>query len=302
MGQAYLTRYYASNASENARPDTVNILSLGESSTFGLWCDPKDSYPKQLERKLREHYQDDRIRVVYPPHIGQNTSQMSNRIKQHIELYHPKIVILMVGAINEWACSETHISRFVDLKSLSLKGRVKFAVFRVILGLDELRLFKVMRYIYLSGVARQDPRFASLTKNENYMKYNKLSIFGHAEYALWPPHGLTTRLMSNYWELLPSLWRYDVEIMIREARQNGSKVILMTYPAAATPVPEFIAMAEKYDLPLIRNDLSFKEFLKDKTMRQEYFFHDNWHPNAKGYSIIAQSVFDAIVSGNLLDR
>src|SRR5262249_18432542 len=59
-------------------PGSINIVCLGESTTAGLWIRFEDSYPKQLERVLREFYRTNAINVIVPPHIGQNTSQMAN--------------------------------------------------------------------------------------------------------------------------------------------------------------------------------------------------------------------------------
>jgi len=103
--------------------EPTNIIALGESSTAGLWVDQPQSYPAQLEMMLQERYPEKNIRVFVPLHVGQNTSQVANRIEQHIATYDPKLIILMVGYNNEWSLSESHITRFVTGWNFdSLKG------------------------------------------------------------------------------------------------------------------------------------------------------------------------------------
>ncbi|MFH1878349.1 MAG: hypothetical protein ABH883_06040, partial [Candidatus Omnitrophota bacterium] len=73
-GYFYLNRLYTGSflsRFNNADTD-INIVCLGESSTAGLWVSWKDSYPKQLQRKLRFFYHNDNIKVIVPPHVGQN--------------------------------------------------------------------------------------------------------------------------------------------------------------------------------------------------------------------------------------
>src|SRR3989344_2376168 len=85
---------------KTGQEEPTNIIALGESSTIGLWVDRPSSYPAQLEMMLQEQYPEKHIRIFVPPFIGNNTSQVANRIEQHIETYDPKLIILMVGYNN----------------------------------------------------------------------------------------------------------------------------------------------------------------------------------------------------------
>ena len=97
-GYFYLSRsYLAALRGLNPAKDGVNIVCLGESSTAGLWVKWEESYPMQLQDKLRKLYASEKINIMVPVHVGQNTSQMANRINQYLELYKPKLLIIMAG-------------------------------------------------------------------------------------------------------------------------------------------------------------------------------------------------------------
>jgi hypothetical protein len=77
VGFWYLANFYRELGTASRIQGSINIVCLGESTTAGLWVKFEDSYPKQLERVLRDFYRTNTINAIVPPHIGQNTSQMA---------------------------------------------------------------------------------------------------------------------------------------------------------------------------------------------------------------------------------
>ena len=134
-GYFYLSKIYVNNF--KSAKYNFNIVCLGESTTGGLWVDWKDSYPMQLEKKLREFYNNQNICVIVPPHVGQNTSQMSKRIRHYINLYNPQLIILMAGINNGWSLSESNVVKFLnttDKESLKIKFLVILNTINLVLG------------------------------------------------------------------------------------------------------------------------------------------------------------------------
>jgi len=287
-GYIYLSRHYLSMIDRNLNEnEVVNIICLGESSTAGLWVDWQDSYPRQLEKKLREYYHNQLIRVIMPPHVGQNTSQVANRIRSYLKLYKPKLVILMAGYNNEWSLAESHIGKFIDNNDpVKLKARFFVAI-------NNLRIFKVLRYFYLKVIAKETTGL--------YMEQNRDYIWGHPELVRVPAKKWVYDFAYANREAFVKLWRYDIQNIIHEAKKSGSEVLLMTYHINPTylSVEEFKLMADEQKIKLVRNDLSFNELMRNKTVKN-YLLHDNWHPNREGYVIIAQNAFDAIINNSLL--
>lgn len=285
IGSLYLHKLYLQNFSSGNSKNTT-IICLGESSTGGLWVDWNDSYPKQLERKLREYYGNEDITVIVPPHMGQNTSQMANRINQYIKLYKPKLIILMAGVNNEWSLAESHILKFLN-KTNKDTSRIK-----ALLALDNFRLFKVLRYFYLKFIAKE---------KSVYMQQNKYYVWGHPEASRYPPSDYIYSFAMKNKPAFLSLWRHDLRNIIQEVKRNDVKVLLMTYHinTAYLSINDFFSMAEEQEIPLVRNDLSFNQLVSNGTINQ-YILQDNWHPNKQGYSIIANNAFDYIKKNNLL--
>jgi len=87
-GYVYLNRIYREQFLDlcHPTPEDITIVCLGESSTAGLWVSYENSYPKQLERKLKAYYRGHSIKIVVPPHLGQNTSQIANRMEDYLRL------------------------------------------------------------------------------------------------------------------------------------------------------------------------------------------------------------------------
>jgi lysophospholipase L1-like esterase len=282
-GHVYLQRYYTPGAA--APGPVITIVCLGESSTAGLWVPVEDSYPLQLQRSLRALYGDDRIRSIVPPHVGQNTSQMANRIEEYLELYRPRLVIVMAGANNEWSLAESHIARFVpasDPRGLEI---------RLLTALDGLRVFKLLRWTYLRLTA------GGSVETRRDVRY----VWGHPELARYPPEAWTYGFASDHRDAFRRLWRSDLETIVEACGRRNARVLLMTYPVnpGALPAEEFVRLAGAFGLPLARNDEAFTALARDGRIHR-YLFRDHWHPNARGYTLVAGNALRAIVESDLL--
>lgn len=277
------THYYQPRAQQIAGKEV--IVCLGESSTAGLWCQFEDSYPKQLERLLNERFHTDRFLTVVPPHIGQNTSQIANRVESYIQLYHPRLIIVMSGVNNLWALGESSAGRF-----FSGSWRQTLPL-RLSIALDRSRLYKVLRY----GVARAGVRPADDAARQRLY----LQALGHPALMDWPAaqREAVSDLARRYqMEAFLEAWRYDMRRLIRTARQHHVGVLVMTYHLPGfPPVEEFVRMADAEHVPLVRNDLAFAALRQAPDYREEnYLLHDHWHPNARGYRLIAEGALAGI--------
>jgi len=255
------------------------ILCLGESTTAGLWVDLEDSYPKVLERKLSDLHPESRIRVVAPPYIGQNTSQILSELPRYLEHFRPDLVILMVGANNEWALGRSNIRQYFGAST-----RVAFESL-LLVTLSDFRLFKVMRYLYLSladkAAARQEYPDGS-------------DVLGESRNWPWPPRRAVWSFAREHPDAFLRMWQAEVGSMIELAKAEGADVLLMTYPAHIYIPPEsFVEMAELKGTGLIRNDLIFADLVERHSM-EEIYFEDRWHPREIGYQVIARNIVERI--------
>jgi len=286
-GRLYLRNLYVTSfQSLDPRPGDVNVLCLGESSTAGLGVDPAESYVGQLQALLRDFYDEPRIRTIVPPHVGQNTSQMANRIGDYLGLYTPRLVLVMAGYNNEWSLAESHVTRFLEGRPAQT-WRVRALVF-----LDGFRLFKLLRYGCLRTLTRE--RSAYLADNAQY-------VFGHPELVRFPPAPWVYSFARQHAAAFAAAWREDVTTIVRESRARGARPLLMTYHLNPSYLPqhEFVALATKLGVPLVRNDAAFAELARAHGS-SPYLLDDGWHPSPSGYAEIARNAFQVIWRADLL--
>jgi lysophospholipase L1-like esterase len=281
-GHLYLQSLYL----RDLTPGGIRIVCLGESSTEGLGVPRQESYPSQLQALLEARYHR-RFDVIVPPHVGQNTSQVADRVEEYVDEYHPKLIIIMVGVNNEWALRDSHIGRFLsgsDAQSWSVKAQ---------LALDGVRLFRVARYLYLRIGSHAD-------HDARWMQGERLASLGHPGYVPYPPPREVYDFALRNRDAFAQLWRSDVKHIIIAAQRGGTQPLLMTYHIPGwLPVDEWIDMAQDTHTPLVRNDLAFAPLAEDHTI-DNYLLGDHWHPNRRGYAIIAKNAFDAITQHDLL--
>jgi lysophospholipase L1-like esterase len=281
-GQIYLSRMYV----RDLTPGGVRILCLGESSTQGLGVPYQDSYPAQLQARLNEHYHR-RFDVIVPPHVGQNTSQVANRVAEYLDEYHPKLVVIMVGVNNEWALRESHIGRFLtgsDAHSWSVSAQI---------ALDGVRLFRVARYLWLRVTSHG-------ADDERWVDVERMAALGHPGFTRYPPPREVYAFALRNQDAFFALWHSDVKAIIEAVQRGGAQPLLMTYHIPGwVPVEAFVRMAEETGAPLVRNDLAFAA-IADKGTLADYLLADHWHPNKRGYAIIADDVFQQITKLDLL--
>lgn len=288
-GNIYLKHLYVHTEGKRKNSsDETNIICLGESSTAGLGVDWEDSYPSQLKAMLKKQYPKKAIDVIVPPHVGQNTSQVANRIDQYIELYSPRLIILMIGYNNEWSLAESRIGKFLKSDSLeTLKVRA-------LCILNNSRLFKMLRYLYLRFIIKEESNYMEGLEGTRY-------LWGGPELVRWPPQKWIYSFADAHRDAFIRLWRYDVQGIISAAQKHNINILLMTYHINPTylPLEEFISMAHKNNIPLVRNDKTFQILIDNRTI-QACLLGDNWHPNKYGYNFIAKNAFQVIIDEKLL--
>jgi lysophospholipase L1-like esterase len=279
-GSIYRQRYVAMLQD---RSDSIRILCLGESSTAGLWLDPKDSYPKQLEAMLNERYRTDRIKAIVPINIGQNSSQIVNRAPDYLQAYRPKLVIAMLGANNEWSFAENNFVRF-------LKGSdAQVWKLRMAALWDQIRILKVIRFIFLKYSVGQSGR----TGPQGWQA---------PEYTSYPPEEWKWQFATHNSQAFTDGWEYDLTKVIRRSKKSGANFILMNYHINpvflhASAIQEF---ADKENVTFVNNDAPWQQQVTSKKLTKDYVLQDGWHPSRKGYEFIARNVFRTIVKEDLL--
>ena len=91
---------------------------------------------------------------------------------------------------------------------------------------------------------------------------------------------------------------FDIEKIIKICRENKIKIILQNYPKnvyrqkEAGEILRYVASINS--LPFVDNFQAFIELKREKGNIEDYFTPDGGHPNAKGYALMAENIFNKI--------
>jgi lysophospholipase L1-like esterase len=252
------------------------IYCVGESTTWGIGAsDPiSKGYPRQLENMLNEKYPEKKTQCFFDQTIGQNTSEILRKLPQHIRKYKPRLVILMVGANNWWNMDRSNILLF------SKDSSVSESVLKVLIFLDQFRVWKLFKNMAFSS--------GFFKERWNYMFPEETTVKKLAQ------------KMENEVDLniFDRLAERDIEEMIKVGRSEGVQMIVCTYPIDSEErVSVRRGLAQKFQLPFVDLAEVFKNLENPKAYLST---EDYWHPNDRGYTVVAQNIYDCIVKNDFV--
>ncbi|MCK6449120.1 MAG: SGNH/GDSL hydrolase family protein [Planctomycetes bacterium] len=106
---------------DRAGTGSAYVVCQGDSNTFGLHVEPEEAYPGALQALFDEHGLSDK-RVVNRGVPGKPSWAVANELEHDLELYRPRIVIVMVGVNDrnqlrpdDWMSKVLQSSRFARM-------------------------------------------------------------------------------------------------------------------------------------------------------------------------------------------
>lgn len=190
---------------ERAQPDrqpegAIVILCVGDSHTYGAPLPASESYPAQLQERLREDYPGKDFWVINVGIPGANTSMVLSRLPAWLARYQPDIVLFWAGVNNAWNVAETPDDE--GLAALLFRSRV-------------YRLISRLRH---DRIGADDARPALLSHRE-----------GHSR---WQVGGqlVETRRGSPATAAWQARLRADLSSLVALGRSAGFRLGLFTYP------------------------------------------------------------------------
>lgn len=94
--------------------------------------------------------------------------------------------------------------------------------------------------------------------------------------------------------------RQDLEEIVSLCKKNNIKLIIQNYPFPY-PMADIVLkdIATKYSIPFVRNNKVFSELLS-KEKKEAYFLNDS-HCTPLGYQVMAENIYNVLLSANMLD-
>lgn len=97
-----------------SKENSIKILCLGDSFTFGSGAEPGYSYPEQLEKLLNKNNSDLKF-IVYNRGgsiPGLNSSQLLKILDKNITKYQPQMIVVLIGMHNKWNLTDSNYFLF----------------------------------------------------------------------------------------------------------------------------------------------------------------------------------------------
>ena len=99
---------------------------------------------------------------------------------------------------------------------------------------------------------------------------------------------------------------HDIEEIIQRSHRRGIEVILQDYPGYWDTFKSVSLLlkkiAQKNSIPFVNNEQIFEQLFLKGERKDDYFAFDKAHCNAKGYDVMAQNIYDAIVTNKSIEK
>lgn len=285
------------------------ICCFGDSFTNGFGDLPGyGGYPKRLEKLLNKNFPERRFAVLNCAGLAFNSSLTLLAVKNNLEKYNPKLIIVFIGADDDWNYSEVDpkiiqgYKKYLGSKYWIIKLEIFLSRFKT------YKLFKICLINLKSFLSR---------KNINSRQFEDKIVLTVREFInsrcelleLYESlikgklRKMDLKKIRDYTGVVQSeqITKFNLLEIINLAKSKGIKIVLQNYPDhyVRSALQRIIyEVTVERQVTLVDNSLVFREKLvQDKY--EKYFIPDG-HCNAIGYDVIAENLFKTLVdSGSL---
>jgi len=275
--------------------DNTRLLAIGDSNTFGIYLDPEEAYPVQLEARWNKKYPEHPIEVLNLAYPGMNSFRILDSIDTMMEKFHPDTVLLTVG-VNDILTPVEQIAYEGDsavahlIRAVGKHSRLLYLVRMVQQSRNEPADVKIERR-ELHWDDNHDKRIEQIME---FKQANRAST-GHevmivdGEEFVVLKHGEPARSVSS---LKDNLAKIDAIVT-----GHGADLYLLTYGASTSLYRLTNESAREYanSNPTKFIDVA-TEFLRhcpDSNVCPDLFFED-LHPKVEGYAVVATVVLERL--------
>lgn len=247
--------------------NTIRIMALGDSTTFGWGVENDETYPARLEALLKEKYPNENIEVIDGGVPGYTSFQGLNHYKVNAGRYEPDIILF--GYIVQ------------DARKVAVTDKQQAIEAAGVGYLADSPLYKLRLVRYLA------------------QRYEFIRSWLHNDDA----KGKKDKKGGVYRVPLDE-YRENIELFVKYANKTRSRLILFGFPLEVvgyTKAHRELLKKSAEELHLDHFDPSayIAEAARRKTL---YFPKDKGHPNAAGCQVIAEQVEKYLDESGILAR
>ncbi len=248
------------------QPNTVRLLALGDSTTFGWGVEQDETYPAQLERILQEKHPEVVIQVLNGGVPGYTSFQGLHHFKRNCLPYEPDIVLF--GYIVQDARKTAITDKQQRLIDLEVQRRRLNPLYRI-------RLVRYLHWQYVKYLSWKNQRLSDEAKAD--------------------PTAETRVPLADYKE--------NILTFARLCKENHAQLVLFGFPLEVIGYTKhhrdlLARVAKEEGLPHFDPSNQIHEAARRETL---YFPKDKGHPNARGCALIARLLADYIERERLLE-
>jgi lysophospholipase L1-like esterase len=270
-GAAY--RRWSGTRPELAVGEGTRILCVGDSHTYGLYLEPDQSYPGQLQRLLG-----DGVQVVNLGFPGMNSSRLRAELPAMLDAIHPSVVFILIGVNDLWTAPVPVDAAAARAESWSSWLYRRFRVYRLL-------------YILVSGIGLQEQGAQPVVMPRVSME-STATIDGQEAEARYGDHTFKLGWQPVSKDHPPQAAEQadNLARIVEEVRQHGAEPVVLTYPSDHNVYQKVSAAiaerARRAGAPLIDLNAQFKEQCAAGGCAT-LFFGDG-HPTEPGYRQMAE--------------
>ncbi len=111
--------------------DTITILSVGDSHTYGPTEERDLSYPVQLQQLLERRFPDRKFHILNLGVPGANSAFVATRLEQQVLQTRPHLVLAWVGVNNAWNSTDTAAWESSNLRMALRRALLSVKLYRM---------------------------------------------------------------------------------------------------------------------------------------------------------------------------
>jgi lysophospholipase L1-like esterase len=256
-GWITLTRRARQAAADVGAAD-LRILSIGESTTFGLGVAPEEAYPAVLGPLLESALAGRKVASLNRGVPGLTTAAMVRSLPEKLALYRPQVVTIMAGA-NDYNAQLNGLEDPVDGLLPAVLGR----------WVADLRLYKMAR------LAMEQRRPGVKVEGGEILFYRH----GASRNILYDEPRDADRIAA-----VTARLEENLEVLIGLCRAAGARPALVGYIQAIEENRVLERVAARAGVPYVSS------FVHLDQRPPDLFGADGWHPSPRGHRHIAAAL------------
>ncbi len=263
-------------------PGVLRIACLGDSDTYGTGLDVEETWPKQLETKLRERHPSLAIEVLNAGVYAHNTSQMVAWYRTVVAEFEPQIVILM-GNVND--ASGRNMTARENTTSSAAQWNNRLGLTS---GLwDEADMVEATAPIRRTMFLRRHSRLADFAAH----RLHKILMGRHMGWSYntdWDPSNDGVRMVGE-----------ALDELVRLSERDGFRCLAAQYPhlVSLNENYPFRAVAETFERLCTERGLDFVDLLPalaGQEAKQLHVHPHDRHPNRIAGDLVTEALADQL--------